>query len=264
MAGGYKLWSTGEVVTAANLQNYVQNQTVMVFASASARTTALSGVLAEGMISYRTDSHVLEIYNGSAWIGVGSVLTTKGDISVYSTASDRLPIGTTNQTLIVDSTQSTGMKWAPSPQSTLSAKGSLVSASAANTLAELTVGVDGQTLAANSSAANGLSWQYTYNAFNAQTGTSYTFVAADAAKKLVTVSNASAITVTIPPSVFSAGQTIDIQSIGAGIATFAQGAGVTITSTGGTASAPKLRAQYSAATVICTTTNTFTIVGDLS
>jgi hypothetical protein len=99
--------------------------------------------------------------------------------------------------------------------------------------------------------------------FNPQSGTSYTLVAGDLGK-LVTLSNASAITVTIPPSVFVAGNTINIQRTGAGLPTFAQGAGVTITSTGATASAPKLRAQYSACTVICTASNQFTIVGDLS
>lgn len=99
--------------------------------------------------------------------------------------------------------------------------------------------------------------------FNAQTGTSYTFVGSDA-DKLVTTSNASAVTVTIPPSVFSAGQQFDVQSIGVGLTTFAAGAGVTITSTGATAAAPKLRARYSACTVICTASNTFTVIGDLS
>jgi hypothetical protein len=99
--------------------------------------------------------------------------------------------------------------------------------------------------------------------FNAQTGTTYTLVAGDAGK-LVTTSNASAITVTIPPSIFAAGNQINLQSIGAGLTTFAAGAGVTITSTGATAAAPILRAQYSACTVICTASNVFTIVGDLS
>jgi len=99
--------------------------------------------------------------------------------------------------------------------------------------------------------------------FNAQTGTTYTFVLSDA-DKLVTTSNASAVTVTIPPSVFSAGQQFDVQSIGVGLTTFAAGAGVTITSTGATAAAPKLRARYSACTVICTTSNAFTLIGDLS
>ena len=99
--------------------------------------------------------------------------------------------------------------------------------------------------------------------FNSQTGTTYTLVIGDK-DKLVTASNAGAITITVPPSVFSANDQISIAQTGAGQVTFAQGAGVTITSTGGTSSAPKLRAQNSAASVICTASNTFLIIGDLS
>jgi hypothetical protein len=88
-------------------------------------------------------------------------------------------------------------------------------------------------------------------------------VASDSAK-LVTLSNASGITLTVPPSVFSTGNQIHIQQIGAGQVTLAQGSGVTITSTGATASAPKLRVQYSAATIICTGSNTFTVLGDIA
>jgi len=98
---------------------------------------------------------------------------------------------------------------------------------------------------------------------NAQTGTTYTLVAADSGK-LVTSSNAASVVITIPPSVFAAGEQINVQSIGAGLTSFAQGAGVTITSTGATATAPILRAQYSAATIICTSSNNFTVIGDLS
>jgi hypothetical protein len=101
-------------------------------------------------------------------------------------------------------------------------------------------------------------------ALNAQTGTTYTLVAADASYKLVTASNAAAITVTVPPSIFTTGDVVNLQQIGAGQVTFAQGAGVTITSTGATATAPKLRAQYSACSIICTASNTFTVIGDLS
>ena len=99
--------------------------------------------------------------------------------------------------------------------------------------------------------------------FNAQTGTSYSLVASDQ-DKLVTLSNAAAITLTVPLSVFSAGQLINIQQIGAGQVTLAAAVGVTITSTGATSAAPKLRAQFSAATIVCTAANTFTVVGDLS
>jgi hypothetical protein len=98
--------------------------------------------------------------------------------------------------------------------------------------------------------------------FNAQTGTTYTLVLADL-NKLVTTSNASGVVVTIPASTFSAGDIINVQSIGVGLTTISGGS-VTITSTGASASAPILRARYSAASIICTASNVFTIVGDLS
>ena len=131
---------------------------------------------------------------------------------------------------------------------------------------DLKGGTTGQVLSKASNTDLDFTWTEqddTTLSFNAQTGTTYTLVAADLGK-LVTLSNASGITLTVPPSVFTAGNQIHIQQIGAGQVTFAQGSGVTITSTGATASAPKLRAQYSAATVICTASNTFTILGDLS
>ena len=99
-------------------------------------------------------------------------------------------------------------------------------------------------------------------AFNNQSGTTYTLVAADVAK-LVTTSNGSPVTVTIPANVFAVGNQINIQSIGTGLTTISGGA-VTITSTGATSSAPVLRARYSACTIICTASNVFTVVGDIA
>ncbi len=99
--------------------------------------------------------------------------------------------------------------------------------------------------------------------FDAETGTTYTLVAANL-NQLVTLNNASGITLTVPPSVFSAGDVINIAQIGAGQVTLSQGAGVTINSTGATATAPKLRTRYSAASIICTASNTFLVVGDIS
>jgi hypothetical protein len=133
-------------------------------------------------------------------------------------------------------------------------------------LQDLLGGTTGQVLSKASSTNMDFAWieqDDTTLSFNAQTGTTYTLVAADLGK-LVTLSNASGITLTIPPSVFATGNIINIQQIGAGQVTLAQGAGVTITSTGATASAPKLKKQYSAASIICTASNTFTVIGDLS
>ena len=203
MAGaGYKLFQTGSVLTAADVNTYLNEQSVMRFANSAARTSALSSVLAEGMVSYLQDTNAVEVYDGSNWVSIGS----SGDITGVTTGSD----------------------------------------------SGLTGGV-----------TSGTADLKLHLQFNAQTGTTYTLVVGDL-NKLVTCSNASGITLTVPPSVFSAGNQIHIQQIGAGQVTFAQGAGVTITSTGATASAPKLRKQYSAATVICTASNTFTIVGDLA
>jgi hypothetical protein len=67
---GWKQWAIGEIVEAGDIQGFIQNQTVMVFDTASARTTALTGYLVEGMVSYRKDADLLELYNGSAWVSV--------------------------------------------------------------------------------------------------------------------------------------------------------------------------------------------------
>jgi hypothetical protein len=131
---------------------------------------------------------------------------------------------------------------------------------------DLLGGTTGQVLSKASNTNMDFTWieqDDTTLSFNAQTGTTYTLVASDSAK-LVTTSNAAAVTVTIPPSVFTAGNQINVQSIGVGLTSFVAGAGVTITSTGATAAAPILRARYSACTIICTASNVFTVVGDLS
>jgi hypothetical protein len=76
---------------------------------------------------------------------------------------------------------------------------------------------------------------------------------------MVTLSNASAITVTVPNGVFTTGQTVNLQQIGAGQVTVASDGTTTITGTG-----TKLRTQYSAAALLCTGTNAFTLIGDIA
>ena len=96
---------------------------------------------------------------------------------------------------------------------------------------------------------------------NAQTGTTYTTVLTDRSK-LVTLDNASAVTVTIPPNssvAYPTGTKIDLLAKGAGQVTVAAGSGVTVNS----AQSLKLRAQWSAASVIKLATDTWVLVGDL-
>lgn len=102
---------------------------------------------------------------------------------------------------------------------------------------------------------------------NAQTGTTYTFVLTDNRNKLITASNASAQTYTIPLNstvAFPIGSMINIIQIGAGQVTIQGAGGVTVASSAATASAPKLRVQYSAATLIKVGTDSWYVVGDLS
>lgn len=78
MAGsGWRTYSAGAVLTAAQVQNYLQDQVVQVYASAAARSSALGTAVATGMVSYRADGTIVEFYNGSAWTPVGqdTVLT---------------------------------------------------------------------------------------------------------------------------------------------------------------------------------------------
>jgi hypothetical protein len=97
---------------------------------------------------------------------------------------------------------------------------------------------------------------------NAQTGTTYTLALTDNGR-LVTLSNASAITLTVPTNAsvaFPTGAIVNIQQIGAGQVTVAGAGGVTVTSTPGL----KLRAQYSAASIVKVGTDSWTLIGDLS
>ena len=94
---------------------------------------------------------------------------------------------------------------------------------------------------------------------NAQTGTTYTLVAADL-NKLVTLTNTNPITLTVPNGVFSVGDQIHLARLGAGA--------VTVASDGTSVIQPsttlKLRVQYSAASLICTTANNFLLIGDIT
>ena len=68
---GYKEFTTGNVLTAADANGYLASQVVMVFASAAARTSAIASPQ-EGMISYLKDTNSTEYYSGSAWVAIGS------------------------------------------------------------------------------------------------------------------------------------------------------------------------------------------------
>ena len=189
------------------------------------------------------------------------------------------------------------------PNSLFDAKGDLLVATSADTPGKITVAsTNGYILSANSATATGLEWiandqgdltavtagtgitvtnstgpiptvAFDYRAgsavtLNAQTA-SYTLVLADADQKLVTLSVASANTVSIPTNAsvaYPTGSIINVIQIGAGQTTIqASSSGTTtIQSTGAATAAPKLRAQFSAASCIKVATDTWYVVGDIA
>ena len=88
MAGaGYRTWSASEVVTAANVQTYLQDQVCMVFADTTARDAITP---TEGMICYVKSTDQVQAYNGSAWTNVTSVIT--GDVFTEDSTNKRVGI----------------------------------------------------------------------------------------------------------------------------------------------------------------------------
>ena len=144
--------------------------------------------------------------------------------------------------------------------STLTTKGDILATDGSD-LNRLAVGEDRKKLSADSGSTNGIKWQYEGElTLNAQTGTTYTLVLTDSAK-FVTLSNASAITLTIPTNAsvaFPIGTQVNIVQLGAGQVTVG-GAGVTIRSQG---SKLKLNGIYSAATCVKINTNEWVLVGN--
>ena len=139
MAGaGYKLFATGDVLTAAQVNTYLNEQTVMVFADSAARTTALSGVLAEGMVSYLQDTNAVEVYNGSSWVNVGNA----GDITEVQAGTGISVASGTGPIPVVTNTMATA----------IDAAGDLIYGTGADTFARLGIGTAGQVLKVNSGA----------------------------------------------------------------------------------------------------------------
>jgi hypothetical protein len=126
------------VLTAAQVNTYLNEQTVMVFADSAARTTALSGVLAEGMVSYLQDTNAVEVYNGTAWVGVsgaGDVTEVQAGVGIsVASGTGPIPVITNSSTDLITTA------------------GDLLYGTAADTVARLGIGTAGQVLQVNSGA----------------------------------------------------------------------------------------------------------------
>jgi len=107
VGSGFRTFTAGEVLTASNVQNYLMDQSVMVFGGSAARSSAIGTAnFEEGMISYLTDTDKVEAYNGTNWAQVGasaqgltlinttsfSAVTSQSINDVFSTTYDNYRI----------------------------------------------------------------------------------------------------------------------------------------------------------------------------
>lgn len=226
-----------------------------------------------------------------------AVIAAKGDL-VVGTANDTagvLSAPTTNGYMLYSNSATvSGLEWgtapagysAPTIGSTTITSGATVTTIAGLTLTGATVTTPTLTLSSTTSTTSGrIAFDATNDKiivgdgtnavefassnllFNAQIGTTYTFVLADK-DKLVTASNGSAQTYSIPTNAtaaFPIGTQINIIQIGTGQVTInaVTPGTTTISSTGATSTAPKLRAQFSSATLIKAGTDLWYVVGDI-
>ena len=138
---GFKTFTTGEVLTAADVNGYLM-QGVLVFASEAARNSAITSPQ-EGQFAFTKDTNSLWYYTGSAWAASGAT----GDIEGV-TAGVGISGGGTSGTVTITNSMATA----------IDAKGDLVPGTGADTFSRLAVGANGTVLTADSAEATGLKW----------------------------------------------------------------------------------------------------------
>ena len=138
---GFKTFTTGEVLTAADTNGYLM-QGINVFASTAARDAAITSPQ-EGQFAFTKDTNGLWYYDGAAWVASGAT----GDIEGV-TAGIGISGGGTSGTVTVTNSMATA----------IDAKGDLVPGTGADTFSRLAVGANNTVLTADSAQATGMKW----------------------------------------------------------------------------------------------------------
>jgi hypothetical protein len=160
MGSGWLDFTTGQVVTEAELQGYLMDQSVIYFATTAARDLAITAP-AQGMQAYVAANKALYFYNGSAWVfregwGTGSpeaaVTATKGAIWHQTD-------GAAGATIWVKESDTTNTGWVKPVMSSIgTAKGDLIGFTASGAPVRVAVGANDQVLTADSGQSSGFKW----------------------------------------------------------------------------------------------------------
>lgn len=152
MAGaGFKTFNSGDILGASDVNTYLMQQSVMVFATTTARAAAITSPTA-GMLTFITNNKSIELYDGSGWTSIGG-----GDNTNYP-----------NQAVVRDSSSSVTVQ-RPLPYAMSAGSGSIT------TSGTITIGSTGRftqapiislSVASNATNRTSATW--------ASTGTPYT------------------------------------------------------------------------------------------
>ena len=230
---GRKVFTAGEVLAASEVNGYLMDQSIMVFADEAARTSAI-GTPTEGMFTFTQDDDAFEFWDGSAWQAV----TTEGDITAV-TAGTALSGGGSSGSVTLDVDLS----------------------AVATALAGTALVADGSTLNVIGTAISINATQIDYT-LTSSTATTYTVLTEDANKYLrfinpatITVSTATDFAVGDQVTILADGTALTITSDGATIA-----GGGTSTASGSVTTG----GQYEAVSILCVASDNYRVIGNIT